>query len=159
MDLEKMQNLSQAFIDKFKDAATELVMNEVTNTDEENIKKIIMFTARDMAIGAVLKRNEYIAIGIGIGVGITSLTFAVSNKVTKQKIEMDTYDVHIEKRNVNKAFEEVSVSQSKVVDKKSVNKDGNEESILDRVNEILKKPSNLEDLKDIIKELKDNENK
>jgi hypothetical protein len=162
MDLKRMQNLSQEYIDKFKEAATELVRNEVTNTDEENIKKIIMFTSRDMAIGSLIKRNEHIAIGIGIGVGIASLSFAISNKVLKRNIEKQIEkeiminDIN-EKEGAKSAFDEVSVSQSEIIETESTSKD--EETIMDRVNAILKKPSNLEDLKSVIREIKDNEKK
>ena len=79
--LKKLQNLDEKYIDKFRDMATKIIMDEVENTDDANRKTIIMFTARDMAIGAALKRNEYILTGVGIGILGTILV----SKIIKHK--------------------------------------------------------------------------
>jgi len=173
LDLRKIPRLGDDYVDKFKEVSTELVMDEVGDMDEENKKTLIMSTARHMAIGAILKRNQHIALGIGIGVGLTIATFTISDKWIKKRKEneiifydMDAQEVHVDKGKVVMAFEEVSASQPEVTEKESEEietTDGEKiekkESILDRVNKILKKPSNLEDLKAVIKELKDNEKK
>jgi hypothetical protein len=148
-------------------------MDEVTNTDEENKKTIIMFTARDMAIGAAMKKNEYIATGISIGVVGTALAFMISNKIKNKEKEVVVYDIDTnkvskEKGDIEEVFEEISASeeQPEVTEDIKVNKkskknteDEKEKSIIDKVNDILKKPSNLEDLQAVIKELNDNEKK
>jgi hypothetical protein len=163
MDLKKMQNLDEMSIRRFIKAATELVMDEVTNTDEENKQKIIMFTARDMAIGAAMRRNEHILTGVGIGVLGTTLAFTIGNKIKKKK---DEVIVQFDKDGLDKmeeilkeqkdTFKETSASQSEVTEDEQVDE---EKSIMDRVNDILKKPSNLEDLKAVIKELRQSEKK
>jgi hypothetical protein len=151
MDLKKMQNLSEAFIEKFKESATELVMDEVTNTDDDNRKTIIMFTARDMAIGAMIKRNENIAIGIGIGVGITALTFIISSKLINKKKD-DIIDITFEE--ILESETEITDNESEEIDDESIE---NEKPFMDNVNDILKKPSSLKDLKSAINKLKDND--
>ena len=77
--LKELQNLDEKYIAKFNDMATKIVMDEVTNTDDENKKTIVMFTARDMAIGAILKKNEYILTGVGIGILGTLLALKIIN--------------------------------------------------------------------------------
>ena len=84
-NLKKLQNLDDKYINKFRDIATKLVMDEVEGTDDENKKTIIMFTARDMAIGAILKKNEYILTGVGIGILGTLVTL----KIIKYKKRKD----------------------------------------------------------------------
>ena len=83
-NLKKLQNLDDKYIAKFNNIATKLVMDEVTDTDDENKKTIIMFTARDMAIGAILKRNEYVLTGVGIGVLGTLITLKIINYKKKK---------------------------------------------------------------------------
>ena len=83
-NLKKLQSLDEKYIAKFNDMATKIVMDEVDNTDDENKKTIIMFTARDMAIGAVLKRNQYILTGIGIGILGTLLTLKIIRKIKNE---------------------------------------------------------------------------
>lgn len=74
--------------------------------------------------------------------------------------ETDTHEVHIKKGNIDEAFDEVSVSESEVTDRETELEENEEKGdILDRINDILKKPQNLDDLKAVIKELKDNEKK
>lgn len=82
-NLKKLQTLGDKYSNKFNKIATEIVMNEVTNTDDENKKTIIMFTARDMAIGSILKRKEYILTGMGIGILGTVLTLKMINHKKK----------------------------------------------------------------------------
>ena len=84
-NLKKLQNLDDKYIAKFNNIATKLVMDEVEDTDDENKKTIIMFTARDMAIGAILKRKEYILTGVGIGILGTLVTL----KIIKHKKKKD----------------------------------------------------------------------
>lgn len=157
MDLKKMQGISDIFIDKFKEAATKLVMAEVRDTDKENKETIIMFTARDMAIGARLKRNEYIAMGIGIGVVGTLLTYSISDMIINGK-EETIYNV--KKEDIDSVLNEMSATESETVEKESTDiEDDKKEDILEKVNDILKRPSNLNDLKAVVKELKDNEKK
>ena len=83
-NLKKLQSLDEKYIAKFNDMATKIVMDEVDNTDDENKKTIIMFTARDMVIGAVLKRNQYILTGIGIGILGTLLTLKIIRKIKNE---------------------------------------------------------------------------
>lgn len=83
-NLKKLQNLDDKYINKFRDMATKIVMDEVDNTDDENKKTIIMFTARDMAIGAILKKNEYILTGVGIGILGTLVTLKIINYKKKK---------------------------------------------------------------------------
>jgi F0F1-type ATP synthase membrane subunit a len=85
MNLKKMQNVSDKYVTKFNKAATELVMEEVTGTTDENKKTIALITARDMAIGAVIKRSEHILTGLAIGVLGTALTIGIVNKIKKNK--------------------------------------------------------------------------
>lgn len=87
MYTNKMQNLSEKYVSKFSKAASELVMDEVTNTDDENKKTIIMFTAIDMARGALLKRNEHILTGIGIGIVGTTLALAIGIAIKRKAIK------------------------------------------------------------------------
>jgi hypothetical protein len=151
MNFKWLQNVSSDYVERFKEAATCIVMDEVSDTDDENKKTLIEFTARDMAMGAMLKRNEHIITGIGIGIIGTALTFVVSSKVMglrHKKRENLYYDADKDRNRKDKvdveiAYDEVSVS----------------EDIVERVNEILKKDSNLEELKTIIQEIRDNEKK
>lgn len=165
MNLKQMQNLSEKYINKFTKAATELVMDEVTNTDEENKKTIIMFSARDMAIGAALKRNEHILAGVGIGVVGTALAFTIGSKFRKKKdevvvqVDMDELGKMEDMlKEHKKTFEEESAASEEVADEKEDKTDDEKEkSILDKINDVLKKPANLDDLKAVIEELRNNE--
>ena len=58
-------------VDKFISLATQVIDIEV-ESDPENKKVISMFTARDMALGAQVSRNNHIAIGVAIGVVSTA---------------------------------------------------------------------------------------
>lgn len=85
MDLKKLQILGDDYSKHFKKVAKDIVMAEVTNTDDENKEVIAMFTARDMAIGAILKRKEYMLTGVTIGVLGTCLTIGVINKIKERR--------------------------------------------------------------------------
>lgn len=152
MDLKKMQNISEKYISKFTKSATKLIMDEVTGTDE--IKgKVIRWTARDMAIGAMIKRKEHILTGVSIGVVGTTLTFVVGNRI-KNKLEED--DIKM-KDIFKRLFKDSSVEETKideetideVIDSLSdkTNELRDNVDIIDEVNEILKGSSDLEEKK------------
>lgn len=134
MNFNWLLDVSDDYVDRFKDIATHIVMHEVRGTDSDDEETLIMYTAKDMAMGAMLKRGEHVMTGIGIGIIGTALAFAVGNKVISLKGEKEI-DVDI-------AYDELSVTN---------------EDVMERVNDILKKDDNLEDLKSIIEELRANE--
>lgn len=70
----------------FKKVAKLIVDESVTDTTEDNKETIAMFTARDMAMGAILKRKEYIVTGVVIGV-VGAITTSKIKKVYKESKE------------------------------------------------------------------------
>lgn len=159
MNLKTLQNLGDKYAEKFKEVATAIINDEVI-TDEDNKKTIIMLSARDMAMGAALKRSEHILTGVGIGVIGTALAFTIGSKIKNKKKDVV---VEFDMDSLNK-MEEVLKEQKKTFDEESATtdeleekQDDEEESIMDKINDILKKPSNLEDLKSVIEELRKNE--
>jgi hypothetical protein len=89
VNLKKLRNISDKYVAKFSNAATRLVMDEVSGTDDENKKVIAMVTARDMAIGAAMKKGEHILTGVVIGVLGTALTIGIVNKIKKLRKAKD----------------------------------------------------------------------
>lgn len=168
--LNKLYALGEKNAKYFKWIADPIVRH-TTVTDEENMKKVSYLSAVDMAIGAAVKRNEHILTGVGIGVLGTTLAFTIGNIIkNKNKDDMDTNEVSTEKEDIEVAFEEVSVSQPDITE---IDEDEDEQvveapiknekkvdeniNIMDKVNDILKKPHNLDDLKAVVEELKNNE--
>jgi hypothetical protein len=180
MGIKLIPGLSEKYVDKFMEAATAVIMDEVTNTSDENKEVIARFTARDMARGAIFMRDRHILTGVGIGVGVTALAFTIGNKIKNRKKnkevvefdldtmesmlkdEMDEMEVQEDESKeelkaamdeLRSAFKEESVSQPEVTEEQV----DEGESIMDKINDILKKPSNLDDLKAVIEELRKNE--
>lgn len=69
----------------FKWVAEPMIQYTVTGTDDENKKTISYLSAVDMAIGAAVKKNEYLLTGAVIGVLGTALTWKISSVVKKRR--------------------------------------------------------------------------
>lgn len=83
-----------------------------------------------------MNQTGYLLAGIAIGVVGTTVAFKLSDKFRKKDIE--------------EAYAEVAVSEQPEVTEENI-------SIMDEVQEVLKKPSTEADLKAVIEELRKNE--
>lgn len=84
----------------------------------------------------IMNQTGYLLAGIAIGVVGTTVAFKLSDKFRKKDIE--------------ETYAEVAVSEQPEVTEENI-------SIMDEVQEVLKKPSTEADLKAVIEELRKNE--
>lgn len=159
MNLKKMQNLREKYIEKFNNAATTLVMDEVGNTSEENKKTIAMFTARDMAIGAAMKRNQHILTGVAIGVVSTVVTMKVIEKIKRRNTEVkeDNESVPEEQPTVD-VVEEIIVEDIPTEEDKELKSTLDDKfDILEAIQPIKGTSDDIEELKSVLEEIERHE--
>ena len=88
MTIKLTSKISEKEIKKFSKFAMQLIMDEVTDTDDENKQVIAAFTARDMAIGARLTKGKNIIIGATIGaIGTLAVTESIKKFKNRNKEE------------------------------------------------------------------------
>jgi len=93
VELRKLQILADDNSKKFGRLARAIVMDEVGETDDANKETIMMFTARDMAIGELATKNGHLLTGAAIGVIGTALAFTIYGKIKNKKkdVKQPTY--------------------------------------------------------------------
>lgn len=112
-----------------------------------------LYDMTKMGVGSACATGAFIG---GATVGLAVLGVKGYQKIKQTKTLKCKEQEEILKEQSD-GFNETSATETDVTDEEEQVEE--ESSIMDRINDILKKPSNLDDLKAVIKELKDNEKK
>ena len=87
MKVSKLQTLGSINANKFKAVADYITNIEVSGTDDENMKRIAYFTARDMAMGEILTKRRHTMIGLAFGMVTTVTARRLCDRIKKFRQE------------------------------------------------------------------------